>query len=232
MEKKFEVVMEFPRIDGGIPANKEVIKDWLDANGIQDDEELRTKIAEGVIKEDELDKELEKITTTFRKDEKGTPAIEARCIKAAIKQAAGVAGLNGAVPGLKELIKEGSEIYPSLISFFSDGGNKVELKSENRVVHVEHMGRTIGAFKRTRYLENVRVKFQWHVTDRQSFAEAFVEAGLKKREKPVKISKGVTTLTEEQARLILSYGAKYTGFGANRSQGSGKGIVVEVKEIS
>jgi hypothetical protein len=217
MDKQYKVKMQINRIDGGIPLHPNMITAWLSKNGIQDDENLAEKIATNAISEDELEEKLAKITTTFITDTKGNACIEARCIKAGIKQAAGVMGLYGMVPGLRELIKEGLEVYPELIPL----AKKDALKTETKAIHVEVQGRPQNALTRTKYLEDVTMEFEVHVTDREAFKELFKAKNIRKN----------ATLTVEQLQAIIEYGSKYTGWGANRSQRRGKAEVLSVEEI-
>lgn len=217
MEKKYKVKMQLDRIDGGIPMHPDMVSAWLSKNGIQDDEELEEKIKNNTITEKELEDRLSKITTTFQTDQEGNACIEARCIKAGIKQAAGVMGVYGMVLGIRELLKEGMEVYPKLIPL----AKADQLKTETKAIHVEVQGRPQNAISRTKYLENVPVEFEVHVTDRDKIKNLFGAQKLRKN----------ATLTKDQLKAILEYGSKYTGWGANRSQGVGKGTVLSVEEI-
>lgn len=221
MEKRYRVKVRLERVDGGIPAHPNVVKDWLSQAGIQDDEELAKQIAEGTIKEDELEERLEKITTTFLQNDKNQPCLEARCVKAAIKQSAGVMGLY-AIAGLRELLKEGLEVYPKLIPF---GMNSNGVKTDTKIMHVVGPQGPRSAFKRSRYVENVEIEFEVHVMDRLAILERFAGKGA------AKLKKATSTVTLEQLKLIVEHALKYTGFGSNRSQGQGKGELVEIKEV-
>jgi len=122
---------------------------------------LVEKIANEIIKEGDIEEKLAQLTTTFMEDDKDHVCLEARCIKAGIKQAAGVMGLYGMMPGLKELLKEGTEVYPELIPL---GDTKAgDLQTDTRVIHTEVQGRPINAIKRVRYLENVEIAFDVHI---------------------------------------------------------------------
>jgi hypothetical protein len=217
MERKYRVKIKLERIDGGIPEHPDVIEDWLKAAGIKDDEELLKRIAEGVATKEELDERLEKLTCTFIHDD-GVPCIEARCVKAMIKQAAGVMGLYGMLTGAKELLAEGTEVYPKLVYLRSEHGLEVEAKP----IHVSVKGEPVSAFKRTRFLRDATADFDVHVTDRQQIMTAFNADTMRK---------SLRTLTLDQLRMILEYGGKFVGLGSNRSQGSGKFVVLSIEEI-
>lgn len=209
LESKFKVGMTIKRLDGGIPAHPDVIRAWLGANEIQDDEELAKKIAEGTATEEELDGKLEKLTTTFRTDKDGRPCIEARCVKAFIKQIAGVTGLYGANPGLRELLKEGMVVYPELIPINVPAD---KLQTAVEIVQVDNRGEKVSAFKRVRFAEDAKIEFEVHALNRNGFAQKHGAA---------KTRKGISTLTEDLLKDLIQFGGKYVGLGANRSQGRG-----------
>jgi hypothetical protein len=226
MYKEFEVKLKIHRVDGGIPADSNVIVDWLSANGIQDDEELAAKIAANTISEEDLDAKLRKVTTTFIQNELGRPCLESRCFKATLLNAANTMGLFGTIPGLRELMRQGSEVRPELIPL---AASSAELKTYTRVVHViSPTGQPLGGFKRVRYLENVLCEFKFLTLDRIAIAQEF---GTKKDGK-VAVPRKTAVITKELLKAILIHAGTCIGFGANRSQGVGKAELLELREIN
>lgn len=218
MERRYKIKVKLDRIDGGIPAHPDVIEVWIKQGIKTTDEELVDETI-GSLSKEEIEEKLEKLTTTFKVNSKGQPCLEARCVKAAIKQTADVMGLYGTVTGLRELVKEGSEIFPKLIPLAS---STEDLQTDTRVVHVKHQGRPASAFKRTKYIEGAVMEFEFHCMDRLAIAEAL---GGKK------IKKHVVTVKLKWIEEIIKHICKYTGFGANRSQGEGKGELISIEEI-
>ena len=86
LKRIYNVQIKFRnRLCAGIPADPDVIVHWLAAGGIQDDAILAERIADETIEEDELDKTLQRITTTFLANEKGEPCLEALCRRGAVE---------------------------------------------------------------------------------------------------------------------------------------------------
>ena len=236
MKITYKSVMEFEEIVGGIPEDKEIIKGWLGSNGIQDNEELAERISAGTIPPEELEKVLSKITTTFMATEKGEPAIESRCVKAGIKQAAGVMGLYSAVPGLKELIKEGSEVGPRLIPLCRSSDS---LQIGVKLVHTKsRTGEPLNSIGRYRFVKGVHMEFFVYVTDRGAISAYYgkkksVEEDIidDKNGKKSKKRGKQNDLSDEMLEDILKYMGEFTGLGANRSQGFGKGKLISLTRL-
>jgi len=225
MNKVFEVKLKLARVDGGIPADPNVVVDWLNANGLQDDEELAASIAAKTISEEDLEAKLRKVTTTFMQDEQGRPCLESRVIKATLLNAANTMGLFGTIPGLQELLRKGSEVRPALIPLVD---SIASLKTQTKVVHVTSpQGKPVSGFKRVRYLEDVTISFRFTTTDRVAIAQKF---GTKKDGKAA-IPRKAALVTKELLEAIIVYAGVYIGFGANRSQGVGKAELLELNEI-
>ena len=228
MEKLYTVKVTLSRIDGGIPAHPDVVANWLLSHEIEE-ESLEKKFAEGTLKEEEIEEQMEKITNTFMVNEAGEPCIEARCVKAALKQAAGVMGLY-AIPGLRELLKEGTEVYqmvdgkpatvPGLIPLRGD-----EIQVETKPMHCIGPQGPRTALKRVRYITNAKIEFAIRVLDRAACVAAFPGAD------KAKLRKQYNTFTLDAVRAILEYVFKFTGLGANRSTGCGKGFDLVIEEV-
>lgn len=225
MYKVFEVKLKLARVDGGIPADPDVITGWLNRNGLQDDDELAASIAAKTISEEDLEIKLKKVTTTFVHDDQGRPCLESRVIKATLLNAANTMGLFGTIPGLQELLRKGSEVRPALIPL---AGSVAALKTQTKVVHPTSMqGRPLSGFKRVRYLEDVTISFRFQTTDRLAIAQKF---GTKKDGKDA-VSRKAAAVSKELLEAIIVYAGTCIGFGANRSQGMGKAELLELTEI-
>jgi len=224
IESKYRVKVRFhSRVVGGIPSDPQVIRDWLKANKIEgeDNEKLALDFESNMTEED-IDEMLRKRTTTFIEDGKGRPCIEARCIKAMLKQTANVAGLYGNLKGFKDLLKEGTEVLPRLIPLAE---NTDALETEEGItLPKDNYGNVRAAFKRFNYIPGpVDVEFEVHSLNRAGIANMCGKD---------KSRKETDTLDLNILTQILQAAGKYTGAGAQRSQGEGKFELLSVEDIS
>lgn len=197
------------RLYGGIPRNKDLIKAWVEAStGYAD--EISEKLTEEA-KDKMVDNVAEKSWIGFYRDEKKGLYLEARCVKAAIKQCASVLGITKQKRGSKQILHEGAEVKAM------DGGNRLWLGKQEadgideRPIHVMTPQGPRTALKRGDYVEGVVLEFEiWVLTT---------------------AAQETRHIGEEQLRDILTL-AQENGIGADRSQGKGKFDVVEFTKVN
>lgn len=232
---RYHVKLEFTdRIDGGIPQNKDLIRTWVETNLKKKSngkapaaavDELTREHEETAIATtaEEIEAELEKMTTTFHVNDKGEPCLEARCIKAMIRQTASVMGLQSALPGLYEMLKEGLIVGPKLIPLAKDTAS---IEVEVVPTQPDKGPGAQSALKRVKFIKGATLEFDIEIIDRDAIAAYWFfkfrgEHGGKTR-------KGVSTVPEELLHDILEVGGRFLRLGGNRSQGRGEFILTEL----
>ena len=193
MWKKYRVIIQIrERIVGGIPKSTKLIEGWLKSRRMAD-------LVEQTAKEmgDQLDETIKGTWTGFKSDKTGL-YLEARCVKALLKEAANVIRKLIKFKGfMRARVAERVMVNPSRIYL----GVKKPTGNEERPIQVWAGGRPQSAFKRFDYVERPALQFDlWLLDD------------------------GV--ITEKHLCQLLEYGQQ-AGLGANRSQGEGKFDVVE-----
>jgi hypothetical protein len=110
---KIDVKIKTDRIVGGTPKSKSVIEAWQKAVGATKDQtqKMVDEMGDQVITDEEMQENIEKAWTGFRKDEKGL-YIEGRQIKAMLKESGNVTGITRTFSGSKNFITNGVFIYP------------------------------------------------------------------------------------------------------------------------
>ena len=243
-KRTFHVTLQIvDRIDGGIPQNKDLIRTWLNVNfskgGVSGSpmtkeaidanpdmfDELTRKFSEGTVTEKDLDAHVEKMSTTFMKNTLGQPCIEARCVKSMLRQTGSVMGLQGALPGLFEMLKEGLEVTPALIPL---GVDESCVENETIPTQPDKSPGAQSALKRVKFIQKPRIEFDISIMDRDAIAAywMFKFRGVNSGQ----TRKGVPTVPEELLRDVLLYAGEFIHLGANRSQGRGKFELVELKQ--
>ena len=90
--KRLEVQLQLKtRVVGGIPANPELIKGWVQKNMPSISEDEKSKLVEKTVEElgEVTEEKASGMWTTFKKNEKGI-YLEGRCVKAMFKESANV----------------------------------------------------------------------------------------------------------------------------------------------
>jgi hypothetical protein len=205
---RFKVVLRIEdRIDGGVPKNPELIRQWIAARTGFDDE-ITKKLAEEYLPD--IEKVSEEIAQSswngFAADDNG-PYIMAHQVKAMLKTSAGLLGIQQKKRGSKQIIQHGFEIKG-----VGRGKKRIyledhsEIQTEEKPIHVDTPKGKRDALKRTDYVTSATLRFEiWvlktHPNEKRHIGEA-------------------------ELRLMLTH-AQEEGLGANRSQGEGKFEVLE-----
>jgi hypothetical protein len=213
MYKKVEVELKFrDRIYSGLPKNSELIKGYVKAKfGSEDSTTVETDL--------DLDNELEKVTTGFKKDDVGI-YIGSYQIKAALKQYASLLRFTVKKRGSKQTVAEG--LFIKGINADDNLTNEkiylLPLKTTPDGIH-DHTGNvptpqgTRSILKALEYIEKPTVKFQVWVID--------VRIGKAANSKDLRI---------EDIRTCLEFGQE-CGIGAHRAYESGKFDIIKFEEI-
>lgn len=194
---------------GGRSRNENLLADQVKAQIGHDDEETATLTGEAL--EQMIDKVTEKSWIGFYRDEEKGIYIEARQLKAMIKQCASVLGITKAKRGSKQILHEGADVKAL------DGGDRIWLGKqqadgyEEGPVHVMTPQGPRTALKRVDYVANVEIEFLVWVLGTAPQADHHI---------------GEPELIE-----VLTF-AQENGLGADRSQGQGKFDVVEFEQVS
>lgn len=206
---RYRVTIAFTdRLCGGVPLNDELIRAWVEARLPDAPAEVREKI---IIEDAELVKNevQEKCWIGFFEDEKGL-LIQARQVKAALKQSAKMLGITNEKRGSKQILAEGLEV------FSTDGGSRLHLGvkeksgTEERPIHVQTAQGPRTALKRVDFVLQPRLNFEVWVLK--------TAPGEKRH------------IGEKDLVKILTF-AQNNGIGADRSQGEGKFNVVEFQKV-
>jgi hypothetical protein len=196
------------RICGGIPRNKDLIKNWVEAGvGYKDEktEKLTAENAELIVNE-----VAEKSWIGFMGTEKDGLFIQARQIKACLKQSASVLGITKKKRGSTQILAEGMEVKAK------DGGDrfyfgmKTASGMHENAIHVMTAQGPRTALRRMDYITEPQITF---------------EVWLLKT-----APQETRHIGEEQLTDILRH-AQENGLGASRSQGEGKFNVIAFEKL-
>ena len=196
------------RLCGGVPRNKELIRTWVEAStGFKDEttEKLIQADAELVVNE-----VAEKSWIGFMQDEKGL-LLQARNIKACLKQSASLLGITVKKRGSKQILAEGMEVKSVTGSDRIHLGRTSPDGTDESAIHVMTAQGPRTALRRMDYVENVNIEFEIWVLS--TAAQETRHIG------------------EKELTLILKH-AQENGLGASRSQGEGKFEVTRFEKIS
>lgn len=194
------------RLDGGVPKSPELIGKWVAARTGHDDEQTKELVEEHM---PDLDPIVEGVAegmwTGFKRDESGH-YIEARQVKAMLRESAVLLGIIKKKRGSRQIIQHGFEVRGH------EGGSKIyleacsEIETEERPIHVMTPQGPRSAIKRTDFVTTATLSWElWVLTTDHRETRHVGVAELEKM------------LTHSQEN----------GLGANRSQGSGKFDVIE-----
>lgn len=196
------------RLCGGVPRNKELIRSWVEAStGFKDEttEKLIQADAELVVNE-----VAEKSWIGFMQDEKGL-LLQARNVKACLKQSASLLGITQKKRGSKQILAEGMEVKSVSGSDRIHLGRAVPDGTDESAIHVMTAQGPRTALRRMDYVENVTIEFEiWVLT---TSAQENRHIG------------------EKELKMILMH-AQENGLGASRSQGEGKFEVTAFERLS
>lgn len=257
---------EQTKIYGGTPKNKELIEGWIKAainrnsawkNLPNKDEIIARFVQEHMdeyqqvkqVKQMETQPETEqeateemrdRVSQTFRMDPFGIYQAD-YCIFAQWKQSASLLGLNGSMPGLKEFIKEGCQLFDSKVRFLRadvddsmewcdifqtiDSGdfdviNKVD-GFEDFPGHVDGLTGPRSILSRHEYVEGALMCYTVQLLNRTRYL---------KENKRGSSRKSVNNLPLNIVRDIVMHG-ELLGIGARRSQGAGKHTVMGIRVL-
>jgi len=196
--KVFDVTVRFrSRLYGGIPASPVMIRSWLRARMREASERERERVAEETAKAVKQVKAKEKeMTTTFKADERGV-YIEARQVKAMLRESASALGLIRRGPAsLKQPLQHGVAVGPEKIYLTRDGKHIAEVDGfEERPIHVVTRRGARTALRRMAFVERPECRFQIHVATPE--------------------------IDDETVERLVMWGQEL-GLGADRSQEHGK----------
>ena len=212
----FDAVVQVDgRMMGGIPRNKNLLEPWTRAKmeklkklpeDAVDEHERKDEEVKGLVlqtKEELADQliedEMESQWVGFKKVD-GQLVFEARCVKAAFKEAANVLREKAKIAAFKSKVAERVFIMPKYIPLDRqepDGW-------EERPIHVDTPQGPRSALKRSDYVENVVLEFKVKVLD-----------------EPLKDKNKNLVNPAAYLGLLLNYMCD-NGFGGDRSQGYGK----------
>lgn len=196
------------RLYGGVPKNRDLIKSWIEASTGHADE-----ISEAITVEAQqkmIDETTEKSWNGFFRDEQKGIFIEARQLKASIKQSASVLGITKKKIGSKQILAEGGEVKAL------DGGDRLYLGKtepdgfEERPIHVMTAQGPRTALKRVDYCENVKLEFEVWILRTNAQEKRHIG--------------------EDELVTILTF-MQENGVGADRSQGGGKMNVSSFEKV-
>lgn len=217
------------RLDGGIPANPNLVGSWIDARNKEKAESARKMLKDATLAElPALTEEVaDACYTVFKQDDKGS-YYEGRCMKSALKEASNVLRelFVKAAEKSKDKTEKKAKGSPKAMSYaglkskcaekvfveedkiYLRGPNGIiqqsELASEDRPIHVDTAQGPRTALKRVDFAPaGTRIQFTLRVLNDGQFD-----------------------------RKMLEYLFEYLtqgGIGANRSQGSGRFTVVSIE---
>ena len=180
----YKLTMEVERLYGGIPKNPTVIGSWLESRGIINPALVQETIESVEVAED-------KFWNGFKQNGAGL-YVEARQVKAMLKDAANVVKTMVEVKNLKNKLADRLVVTPEHLSLRKAEPDGVL----ERAIHVETARGPRDALKRVDYVDNVKVSCTIRVLDDK-------------------------VITENILRGCLEYAAEF-GLGADRSQGGGR----------
>jgi hypothetical protein len=189
------------RICGGVPRNTDLIKIWVESTTGHKDEQSDKLAAEDA--ELILNDVADKCWIGFMEDEKGV-FIQARQIKACLKQSATVLGITKKKRGSKQILAEGMEVKSA------DGSNRFHLAEEisgthECAIHIMTPQGPRSALRRMDYVIKPQIDFEvWLLKTQAAETRHIGEAEL----------------------IDILRHAQENGLGASRSQGEGKFVVV------
>lgn len=195
------------RICGGTPRNKELIKSWVEATTGHADEETE-KLTQADL-DLLVNDTAEKSWIGFFEDEKGL-LLQARQIKACLKQSATVLGITKQKRGSKQILAEGMEVKAP------NGGDRIYLGvkvasgTHENAIHVMTAQGPRTALRRMDYVTKPTLKFEVWIL--KTAAQETRHIG------------------QDELVDILRH-AQENGLGASRSQGEGKFDVVEFAKL-
>lgn len=225
------------RIDGGIPASKDMIKGWVAANCKAMTEQDQEAIVNATLTDlpDIVEEVASSMYTVFKQDEVG-PYYEGRCLKSALKEASNVLrdilirASEKTADGEKKKSPKAAESYNALKSkaaekvFVTD--NKIYLMKEDDEGNLVNITRTPD-------MRNCDMKFEEkpiHVQTPQGKRDAIKR--LDYAPEGTMLQFHLKVLNDGQFdKKLLGYLLEYMGeggIGSNRSQGSGKFDVVHI----
>lgn len=195
------------RLCGGVPKNKDLIKNWVAATTGFNDAQTEVQTQEHL---DAMTADVaEKSWNGFPSDERGL-YLYARQVKALFKECATMLRLTTDRRGSKQILQHGFEVK-SL-----DGRDRVHLGREKpdgdteQPIHVQTPQGPRTALKRVDYVEGASVEFEVWVLATEHGETRHVG--------------------EDEIRAMLTFGQE-NGLGADRSQGSGKFDVVDFEVV-
>ena len=215
---RYRVRMSFEKLSGGTPAAPDLIASWINSTNKERSAEERKALVDATIAElPELSGEKEeKSWVRFKRDDDGA-YIEGRCLKAALKESANVVktlvkvrGKNGEEEGAKALKSKVAEcvfVEETKIPILNSDGKRVtgEIPSEDRPVHVMTRQGPRTSLKRSEVIHGARIEFS------------------------VLLAK--TGAVSENALFSAIAYLEHLGVGADRSQGSGRSVEINVEKI-
>jgi hypothetical protein len=208
---RFQVTIRIvDRLDGGIPKNPELIKQWIAARTGFDDE-ITQKLADEHLPDiEKVSEEVAQGTWTgFLADDNG-PYIETRQVKAMLKVSAKLLGIQQEKRGSKQIMQHGFEVKGEELGRKIYLENRSELHNEEKPIHVDTPRGPRDALKRTEFVTAASLKFEIWVLKTHPNEKRHIG--------------------EDTVKLMLTH-AQEEGLGANRSQGEGKFEVIEFGAI-
>ena len=209
----YDVTLKFrERVMAGIPRTGDtgILEGWLKGQGVEEAED-RAAIAQETAQEiaDQVEEVIEKNSSMF-KVYNGSLVLEARQIKALLKEMASVSGFNSDYRGLKNLLQHGLFVKPHYIPL----GVEEESGALERTVHTFRGS----AIKRADYVETPEVSFQvWALP-----TNPVVRRQRRKKEGDL--------LFDEMLEQLFLWGQE-NGLGAWRTQGEGQYDLVNFKLV-
>lgn len=220
--KHFRITLDVKnRIVGGIPANPDLIKPWIEATMKEVSDEARQKIIEATKAElpAVADAKSKMMWTTLKQDEKGV-FIEGRQVKSMFKESSNILR-DMLVKAEKKAGGEGKSRFTNLKSKVAE-----RLYVEDERIYFERDGKLLSK-------PDGAEEKPIHVMTAQGERDAlkkfdFVSA-------PARLTINVRILgdgvvDQDLMEMLLEH-SSYNGLGADRSQGNGLFVVHEVKEL-
>ena len=204
------------RIDGGVPKDPKLIEAWVKASTGFDDEITKKQVEEHLSELEEtvalteaIEATAERMWRGFKRDENG-PYVEARQVKALLRESATLLRVTVKKRGSKQVIQHGFEVKGPLVEsrIYLEKGKE---GTEERPIHVMTAQGPRSALTRTDFLERCEAQFEVWI---------------------LKTAPQETRHIGEGDLVELLRHAQENGLGANRSQGSGKFDVIEFGCIS
>lgn len=193
------------RLDGGVPKDPELIAGWVAAKTGHDDEQTQKLVEEHMPDIETVTEEVaEGMWTGFKQDDLGY-YIETRQVKALFRESATMLGITKKKRGSRQVLQHGFEVRGhdggSKIYLKTDGDEDLNIKREERAIHVMTPQGPRSAIKRCDYATNAAL--EWEVWILRTAKAETRHIGCAELE------------------LMLTH-AQENGLGSNRSQGSGK----------